>query len=67
MPRRKQRVCDVCERRPVQHKRAGLCNACYSALYYWSRKTPTEIRERELNLEVYAKRMSLLSPSNRRK
>lgn len=47
----------------VMHKKAGLCSACYSSMYYWGKyKFPTDVLVRKKKLVVYMDRMRALQP-----
>lgn len=48
----------------IQHKKAKLCGACYSSIYYWTRKTPTALMHRISRLRVFEARMESVAPSN---
>lgn len=38
-----------------------LCKPCYSAMYYWSKKTPTQIMHRQEKLRLYDNRMAQMT------
>lgn len=61
MKERKQAKCLVehCDR-PVECPKSGLCKRCYSGLYYWSRKSVTEIVKRKQKLRVFMDRMDIM-------
>jgi hypothetical protein len=48
----------------VKHQKAKLCTACYSAMYYWNKKTPTQQMIRVGKLELYKNRLLTLTPRN---
>jgi hypothetical protein len=41
----------------------GICKACYSSMYYWSRKKPKEMLVRAQNLTKYEARMNIMMPA----
>lgn len=58
MSRRKYCVVDTC-REEVKYAEAGLCGACYAALYYWKDATPTELVRHKRKLARSDARMSM--------
>ena len=54
-------LCELCEDKPVRYPRIGLCVNCYAALHYWMKKKPGDVIKRQHKLEVYQKRMELIS------
>lgn len=58
--RRNSTECTLCENQ-AQHPQSGLCHACYSSLYYWSKKTPTQIAKRARQVEKFERRMRFLA------
>lgn len=56
--RKKTCIVDNCTR-PIKHPTAELCNACYVGLLYWSKKTPTQMIERQRQLVVLEARMAV--------
>jgi len=52
-------VVEHCDR-AVEHPRSGLCKRCYSGMYYWSRKSVTEIVKRQQKLRVFMDRMKMM-------
>lgn len=46
----------------VFYKESGLCTACYSSLYYWRKKSVTEVMRRKRKLHVFASRMEVAEP-----
>lgn len=54
---------EYCENE-VTHKKADICTACYSSMYYWGKKkSPTDILTRKKKLRVYAARLAALQPA----
>lgn len=49
----------------ADHKKAKLCSACYSSIYYWSKKTPTRQMIRVARLRVFQNRIMTLVPNVR--
>jgi len=47
--------------RKVYHQEAELCQACYSGIYYWQHKTPTEAFRRQKQLTMFQRRLESLS------
>ena len=45
----------------VRYKKAGLCNACYMGMHYWTGRTPTDIMHRQWQLDRLQSRMELIS------
>lgn len=41
------------------HPESGLCNACYSGLYYWQGATPTELVRHKRKLARCEARMDM--------
>jgi Zn-finger protein len=54
-------IMDNCDR-AAYYKGSQLCTACYSALYYWKRKSVTEIVKRKNNLKKFLSRMDIVEP-----
>lgn len=44
---------------------SGLCDACYSGMYYWKGRTPTDIINRKKQIARLAARMDLMQPATR--
>jgi hypothetical protein len=57
-------ICSIhnCDRHAV-HKKAGLCNPCYHALWYWGKKTPTEVMQRKKKLQMFQSRLQVVQPN----
>lgn len=58
----KRCVMDNCNRE-VFYKKSGLCAPCYQALYYWKKKSVTEIVQRKNKLRLFATRMDAVEPT----
>jgi len=60
----KQTKCLVtgCDR-DVECPKSGLCKRCYSGLYYWSKKSVTEVVQRKLKLRLFMNRMDIVEPT----
>lgn len=54
-------VMDNCDRE-LFYKNSGLCAPCYQALYYWRKKSVTEIMQRKNKLRVFISRMDTVEP-----
>lgn len=56
--------CEICDETEVTtHTRLGVCNACYSALYYWKGASVKKILQRRADLKKYQTRMALIAGS----
>ena len=42
----------------------NLCASCYSALYYWQKRSPQALIDRARRLQLFEARMDLLMPAN---
>lgn len=49
--------------RDAFYKEAQLCQRCYSALYYWRKKSVTEIVSRKNKLKLFMRRMDVVEPN----
>jgi hypothetical protein len=59
-------LCSICEDREVtQMTKLGICDTCYHGMYYWRGKSVRQIMNRQKQLEVFQRRMSLLKGANR--
>jgi len=69
MPKKAKRntdICSICEDREVtQMTKLGICDTCYNGMYYWRGKSVRQIMNRQKQLEVFQRRMSLLKGANR--
>lgn len=50
-------TCRFCDNAPDIGE---LCRACYSSINYWRKRTPTELVERQDQLEKFQRRMEFL-------
>lgn len=54
--------CELCDEVEVTtHTTLKICNACYSALYYWKGASIKKILQRRANLKKYQKRMTIIA------
>lgn len=49
---------------PIKHPKSQLCGACYSWLYYWGKKTPTDVMRRIDAVHKAERRLEQIAPSN---
>lgn len=55
----KKKICELCDDRPIEaHKRLGICNACYSFLYYWRDATPGQLIKHSKKIARWQHRMT---------
>jgi hypothetical protein len=54
-------IIDDCDR-VVECPESGLCKRCYAALYYWRKKSVTEIIRRKNKLKLFMGRMDVVEP-----
>lgn len=54
-------IIEDCDR-GVEHPASGLCKRCYAALYYWRKKSVTQIIKRKNKLKLFMCRMDVVEP-----
>lgn len=57
-----QCIIEGCDR-DAYYKKSQLCQRCYSALYYWRKKSVTEIVSRKNKLKLFMRRMDVVEPT----
>jgi len=62
MTARKKCVMENCNR-DIFYKKSELCAPCYQALWYWKKKSVTQIVQRKSKLRVFMSRMDSVEPS----
>ena len=54
--------CAMCEEKDLKYVKSKLCESCYQFLYYWRKKSVTQVMERHHTLQRWSTRTEKLIP-----